>query len=104
QPCAGSPRRLNAAVPADLERILNKALEKDLALRYQNAADIRTDLQRLKRDTESGRVAASLSAETRRNASALSSSSPANAAPALSKSWRNLFLAAAAFLLIAIVI
>jgi eukaryotic-like serine/threonine-protein kinase len=98
-----APVRLNAAVTPDLERILNKALEKDLALRYQNASDIRTDLQRLKRDTESGRVAASLSAETRRNAFAVSSSSAANAAPAFSKSRRKLLLAAAAILLIAIV-
>src|SRR5580658_6693969 len=98
-----APVRLNAAVPPDLERILNKALEKDLALRYQNAADIRTDLQRLKRDTESGRVAASLSAEMRRNISALPSSSPANAAR-LPKPRRKLLLAAAAVLLIAIVV
>jgi eukaryotic-like serine/threonine-protein kinase len=97
-----APVRLNAAVPADLERILNKALEKDLALRYQNASDIRADLQRLKRDTESGRVVASLSAETRRNASAVPSSSPAIAGPPLSRSRRKLVLAAAPILLIAI--
>src|SRR3984885_11877722 len=48
--------RLNSNVPVELERILNKALEKDRTLRYQHAADIRTDLQRLKRDTESGRT------------------------------------------------
>src|SRR5207237_969409 len=45
--------RLNHNVPPKLEDIINKALEKDRNLRYQNAADIRTDLQRLKRDTES---------------------------------------------------
>ncbi len=46
--------RLNHNVPPRLEDIINKTLEKDRNLRYQHAADIRTDLQRLKRDTESG--------------------------------------------------
>jgi exo-beta-1,3-glucanase (GH17 family) len=41
-----------------LERIIDKCLEKDRNLRYQHASDIRTDLQRLKRDTDSGRVTA----------------------------------------------
>jgi eukaryotic-like serine/threonine-protein kinase len=50
--------RVNPDIPAELERIVNKALEKDRKLRYQNATDIRTDLQRLKRDTESARTAA----------------------------------------------
>jgi eukaryotic-like serine/threonine-protein kinase len=48
--------RLNPEVAPDLERIIAKCLEKDRNLRYQHASDIRTDLQRLKRDTESGRV------------------------------------------------
>ena len=50
------PTRLNNEVPAKLEEVIHKALEKDRDLRYQHAADIRTDLQRMKRDTESGRV------------------------------------------------
>ena len=50
------PEELNPGVPAKLEEIIHKALEKDRDLRYQRAADIRTDLQRLKRDSESGRV------------------------------------------------
>ena len=50
------PVRLNPDVPAELERVIDKCLEKDRNLRYQHASDIRTDLQRLKRDTDSGRV------------------------------------------------
>jgi eukaryotic-like serine/threonine-protein kinase len=53
-----APVRINPTLPDELERIINKALEKDRALRYQHAADIRVDLQRLKRDSDSSRSAA----------------------------------------------
>jgi len=53
------PVRLNPDLPPKLEEIISKSLEKDRNLRYQHASDIRTDLQRLKRDTDSGRSAAS---------------------------------------------
>jgi serine/threonine protein kinase/Flp pilus assembly protein TadD len=50
--------RLNPDVPLELERIINRALEKDRELRYQHASEMRAELQRLKRDTDSGRVSA----------------------------------------------
>ena len=53
-----SPVRLNSEVSPELERIINKLLEKDRELRYQSAADVRADLKRLRRDTDSGRSAA----------------------------------------------
>ena len=64
--------RLNPEVPAEFERIIHKALEKDCDLRYQHASDMRADLKRLKRETESGK---SISEPTS-SASAVSSSVP----------------------------
>jgi len=52
-----APVRLNPDLPPKLEEIISKALEKDRNLRYQHASDVRTDLQRLKRDTETRRTA-----------------------------------------------
>jgi eukaryotic-like serine/threonine-protein kinase len=75
-----APARLNPEIPAELERIINKSLEKDPGLRYQHAADLRSDLQRLKRDTDSSRRATP-SGET---AAASSGTTPAMSNAALS--------------------
>jgi eukaryotic-like serine/threonine-protein kinase len=112
-----SPVRLNPDVPSKLEDIINKALEKDRNLRYQHAADMRADLQRLKRDTGSGRSAAAVplnpasrsvpasdaAASVPTSASAvsaaipstsasaqISSSSPATGVPAVGASSKNI--------------
>ena len=57
-----APGRVNPELPVELERIINKALEKDRKLRYQSAAELRADVARLKRDSDSGRSAAGVAA------------------------------------------
>src|SRR3984957_10871170 len=72
-----APVRLNPEVPSKLEDIISKALEKDKKLRYQSAAEMRTDLQRLKRDTDSGRTAVATTSAEPVSASSVAVASPA---------------------------
>jgi Tol biopolymer transport system component len=57
-----APVRVNPEIPSELERIINRSIEKDPKLRYQHADDLRSDLERLKRDTDSGRSAVTMAA------------------------------------------
>jgi len=73
--------RLNPDLPQDLERIINRALEKDCDLRYQHASEMRSELKRLKRDTDSKHAIAAASSAEVAAASAPSSGAMASAAP-----------------------
>jgi len=78
------PSRLNPQAPAELERIIDKALEKDRGLRYQTASDLRTDLARLRRDSGSSRTALSTRPSSRQPAATAWKAKTAMAVAALS--------------------
>ena len=101
--------RLNTAVPAELQRILDKAIEKDRDLRYNSAAELRTDLKRLKRDTSSGKVSrrtaepASASDSARAAATQNSAASAETTLPSPKSGWIRYVLGVAIVLAIAAV-
>ena len=90
-----SPLTLNPSLPAEFERILNKALEKDRDVRYQVAAELRADLKRLQRETDSGRGAAAAGSSPGAASAAKSSAATPTATTSAAKSSGSVIVAAA---------
>ena len=89
-----APVRINPELPAALEGLINKCLEKERSLRYQTASDLRADLQRLKRDTQSSKVAVAVA----------SASAPVAVAPPAGGKWMAWAGAGAAVVVIALLV
>jgi len=102
-----SPVRLNPDLPSELERIINKALEKNRDLRYQHASELRTDLKRLRRELDSGRSTAVSTASTpaatweSRAASSPSLGTVSVAVPTANRSYKWFALGFAALIVLA---